>query len=490
MTKLIFSLLIFISFYVQAQVGMTENNIIVSGKILNPDSTIKKIKLTVNRLGFDSEELYSKVDTGGNFHFQFYSAIPTDVWLVYQLNTLFVVHPGDSMFIDFDGSKKDRPSILESISFTGDRDKINNQIAAFQAEFHKSSLYNSGNLKAKAMETKNPEQFRFFADSLRAEGRKIFSHLLTSQTPDQESIKWIKLYLDDYYYHDLASYPRSHKSTLKEKNIDWDVALSYYDYFKTNQPITESLTSAHGINIFTNKYLYRYIRLLVAEKDFEEKAKDSVFLQTIVEQTTDQLLKEVAITQYSDLLLREADLPAFENNIDIIKQNLTSEFLYKPLFEKYAKVKIELEEAEMTSDIKQNAVENISGSKLLFDLVKNHEGLVIYVDVWATWCKPCLEEFPFSRELHEDVKDVDFVYLCIDSQEVPYKNTIKRYGLEGNHYFFNKDQSSRLREELNINGIPHYMLIDKNGEIIYSGSQFRPSNHQTKEKIQKLVNQD
>ncbi|MGK7390043.1 MAG: TlpA family protein disulfide reductase [Candidatus Cyclobacteriaceae bacterium M2_1C_046] len=490
MSKIIFPLLILINFYGQAQVEKNENNILVSGKIIDPDSTIKKIKLAINRLGFDQEVIYSNVDTAGNFHFQFYSSIPTDIWLVYQANCLFLVHPNDSIFIQFNGGKKGRVAFLESMSFTGDRRKTNNNIKAFQAEYFTSSFYNSWDLKAKAKENKNPEQFRFFADSLRAEGNKIFSHFLSSQSSNQESIKWIQLYLDNNYYHDLTSYPPSHKSTLKQKNIDWDVALSYYSYFKTNQPITESLVSADFINSFTNKYLYRYIRLLVAEKDFEKQAKDSVFFHTIVEETTDQLLKEVAITQYCDGLLSEANLPAFENNIKIIKQNLTSGFLYKPLFEKYEKVKIELEEAEMTSNIKLNTVENISGFKFLIDLLKKHKGRAIYVDVWATWCGPCLEEFPFSIELHEDFKDVDFVYLCIDSQEASYKNTIKRYGLEGNHYFLNKDQSTRLREELNMNGVPHYLLIDKSGEIIYSGYQLKPSNHQTKEKILKLVSQD
>lgn len=58
---------------------------------------------------------------------------------------------------------------------------------------------------------------------------------------------------------------------------------------------------------------------------------------------------------------------------------------------------------------------------------------------------------------------------------------------DGTHYFCDKKQSRSIRKSFEINGIPHYMLINKKGNVIEAGCYLRPMNSETISKIEKLL---
>nr|NQU92554.1 TlpA family protein disulfide reductase [Bacteroidota bacterium] len=47
------------------------------------------------------------------------------------------------------------------------------------------------------------------------------------------------------------------------------------------------------------------------------------------------------------------------------------------------------------------------------DIVKKYKGNVIYIDFWASWCKPCLEQIPFVKELQRTYKEEKIVFMFI-----------------------------------------------------------------------------
>src|SRR3989339_988306 len=58
-------------------------------------------------------------------------------------------------------------------------------------------------------------------------------------------------------------------------------------------------------------------------------------------------------------------------------------------------------------------VETIDKAKLS-KLIKDRKGKILFLNLWATWCVPCREEFPSIVKLASELKDVEFVGISID----------------------------------------------------------------------------
>ena len=58
-------------------------------------------------------------------------------------------------------------------------------------------------------------------------------------------------------------------------------------------------------------------------------------------------------------------------------------------------------------------VETIDKAKLA-KLIKERKGKILFLNLWATWCVPCREEFPSIVKLANETKDVEFVGISID----------------------------------------------------------------------------
>jgi thiol-disulfide isomerase/thioredoxin len=116
------------------------------------------------------------------------------------------------------------------------------------------------------------------------------------------------------------------------------------------------------------------------------------------------------------------------------------------------------------------------------------KGKVVYVDIWATWCRPCLAEFPFSKTLHDKFaeKNVAFLSLCCLSKQDAWEKTIAQHELPGEHHLLNEVQCGYLKDKYQLVGFPTYMLFDKNGNLTY-GDAPRPSSGSIEEILNGLI---
>lgn len=119
------------------------------------------------------------------------------------------------------------------------------------------------------------------------------------------------------------------------------------------------------------------------------------------------------------------------------------------------------------------------------ELLKKYEGKVIYLDLWASWCKPCREEIKKTKKLKSIYKDEDiaFVYLTVDLDKEQCEKAIKKDGviaIEDNYYITEIIKDS-LYKKLELKGVlPYYVIIGKDGTIHTNAP--RPSE---KEKLRK-----
>lgn len=109
-------------------------------------------------------------------------------------------------------------------------------------------------------------------------------------------------------------------------------------------------------------------------------------------------------------------------------------------------------------------------AKLSFDDIKRkHRGKVIYVDFWASWCVPCRVAMPSSVKLKEQLKNIVFVYLSMDSNYDSWKKAALAEGI-GNYaesYLITNPSVSDFIQKHKISSIPRYMIFDKQGNLSY-----------------------
>lgn len=100
------------------------------------------------------------------------------------------------------------------------------------------------------------------------------------------------------------------------------------------------------------------------------------------------------------------------------------------------------------------------------------KGKKIYIDIWATWCGPCKEEFTYKEDIKKVLssQSVEPLYISMDlpEREEQWRKMIQYYQLSGHHI----RTSDALRNDLmklfwdgNSYTIPRYLLIDENGTI-------------------------
>lgn len=136
---------------------------------------------------------------------------------------------------------------------------------------------------------------------------------------------------------------------------------------------------------------------------------------------------------------------------------------------------------------------SIDGSK---KSLSDFKGKYLYIDVWATWCGPCIVQFPYLKDLKKEYKNknIEFIGISTDESrknggsweaaENKWKNFVKEKGLNGVQLWSGKDYS--FQQAYQINSIPRFILIDPQGKIVESEAP-RPSDPALKQLLNSLL---
>ena len=100
-----------------------------------------------------------------------------------------------------------------------------------------------------------------------------------------------------------------------------------------------------------------------------------------------------------------------------------------------------------------------------------HHGKVVLVDYWATWCPPCVKQFPHTVELSnkhreqgldvialsfDEPDDVDAVRKFLSEKEATFENLISSVG-----------SGETAADEFDFDGaLPHYVVYDRDGNLV------------------------
>lgn len=121
--------------------------------------------------------------------------------------------------------------------------------------------------------------------------------------------------------------------------------------------------------------------------------------------------------------------------------------------------------------------------------LSDFKGKVVLVDVWASWCGPCLRQIPYLKKLEKEFKGKDVVFIGVSVDEVKNKkkwlealDQKKPVGIQ----IWAKGWNSHIAKAYKIRSIPRFLLFDKEGNII-SVDAPRPSDPKLKSLIEEYL---
>lgn len=107
------------------------------------------------------------------------------------------------------------------------------------------------------------------------------------------------------------------------------------------------------------------------------------------------------------------------------------------------------------------------GSQVKFqNILKKQKGKTTLIEVWATWCGDCVKAMPKLKELQANNPNVSYVFLSMDKTAEKWKAGIEKHQLNGLHYMANDGMKGVFGAAIDLDWIPRYIIIDKNGKIV------------------------
>jgi thiol-disulfide isomerase/thioredoxin len=95
------------------------------------------------------------------------------------------------------------------------------------------------------------------------------------------------------------------------------------------------------------------------------------------------------------------------------------------------------------------------------------EGKPMIVEFWATWCPPCRESIPHLNEIYAKYKDKGLQVVGItDENRAKIIKFEKDVPIE---YSVGLDVGGKYSKPFGIQGIPHAVLVDKSGKVVWEG---------------------
>lgn len=448
----------------------------------------KNIELSITDIAINNHHSYNlEIDDSGKFIFDIPLYNPMISHLKYGDSFIApYLFPNDTILLNFSLYKDGYKFKHRYIRYDKKRNKFQKTFKRYhQLVFHRN------------------RNFRKTIESL-TEVQKIKAEYLGFEKAIEEKIKNISL--EDSLGKDLSNYLVYHAKystynelirTLhkNEKETNWREFLSFLD---DSVIFNKDAIICADYQIFLNSYFnlverhfdtqdslcsneeYNTLEALTNQVEqcfklrkgiWAEFLAASYLYKVILKEELDQSLKssysELIKKYFEDIYIRQlllSTLNSDTNKNDIVK------------------------EKSIPKGAKLKKYSSFSGEDLLDKIISENKGKVIYIDIWATWCSPCKRQIPHSIRLHKmfHKENVSFVYLCCRSEEETWKNVIRQHQIKGDHILLSKEQNDYLKTKFSITGIPRYLLIDKNGEIVSTKAP-RPDSDEIVKSIRRIL---
>lgn len=465
---------------------------IITGKVSNRDVYPHVKWLEIKLLDFYGNETShsSPITEDGMFRFEIHPITTREISFV-PVEDRIVIAPGDSLYIE-----KDFRNISHTV-FGGTNAELNRHINTFRNQYL----------------GRYAQPYELSFSDYKTETKKQYDETLQKLAVFQQEHNtsktfntWAEKQVSLDYYQTLFTYPYQHTIRTKKK-LTKEEREKYYDFVKEfEKGVDNSIIMADNFKVVSvfSRYVieesYPEFHIKINKVQLNNAQLLNKILERLKTSSTNAYLSQFTFAGFiNDLHLQAHKTGWIDSNRIMLNETITDPFFRTTLNNQYNRVKAYNANPRIYSDavLGRNAIELHGSGSLITNsanivkhILDSNPGKVVYVDIGATWCGPCMEQMPYSKQLHEDLSDkpITFVYLWLDGETERGKNIIANLDLPGVHIALTDKEWQDVIKRFNTgSSVPYYLLFDKNGVMVDFGNHILPSLPETKAAIEKLL---
>lgn len=450
-------------------------------------------KTTFNVYVFDlitgeQNTFLAKINSDGTFFVKFPMYAPNEIFVRSSMfmSSVFL-EPGKMLFHMIDPQNSSEPNL-----FMGELAKLNSDLQ----KLANINSFNYNEVQDKILDMKPGEYKANCMNSM----QKDLNSLDTAMQNKTIGAKAFQVKKMDIIYRTFSTameyrmlfeyvYRNKNKIPMEQRDlpVKIDSLNSAYLDFITNEVVNNPLAVISSYyNSFLNRVKYCDIvrRPVVVDTVYEDQQKsinntnsNMNIAQKQRKMRSESLEKELGIKPgFATDLINAQDIcrnivaeysPISDSELKTVQAEIGTPFISEYIAYSNNQTKLQIEANKKKQGAVVNEIPKTEADKLFDEIIKKYKGKVVYVDFWATWCSPCRSGIEQIKPLKEELvgENIAFVYITgPSSPKGTWANMIP--DIKGEHYRVSSDEWNYLGSKFNITGIPHYMLVGKNGEMI------------------------
>jgi len=417
----------------------------LSGKIAG--GLLKKASLTIvyDFISYQEEVIPLDLDQQGNYAINKELKDPVLAILQCGNKTMnLYLYPGDNINVDFNAN-----NFPNSVNFEGKSSALNTYLFEEQKVFETQLASISGN-----SERMNADDFADFAKNLYKKRKQHFDKYKKKNSVSSHDALFINSNMRYHYASMLFNY-EDIQVYIQNKNTV-DLPKNFY------APIQDLPISVEGVlpNMNYVDFIHQFLDYQSAKVGNESMNKIDIAKQYFSGEV-------LAYIEAKDLATMCQIGKAYEYGQSIRKYLNSNNYLqYNDVLRTVYNEQKPIQTGDIAPDFN---LTDIDGQEVR---LSNLRGKVVYIDLWATWCRPCIKSMTYSQRLIEKYgeEDVVFLYVNMDEKTNLWQDYVASQDLKGIqlHAKSGSGYLSDIAKLYKVKQLPTFVIIDKNGKISFN----------------------
>lgn len=454
----------------------------VTGKILDYDKypNTKFVTLKRELWGLKESNLEGKVNEDGSFKIRF-KQIASEVFYLKPFSDLHLfISPGDSINLKIDLSK--------GTIFEGDSKEYNKALNEFYREGYFGEEFSED---IQTISNLSAEEYIKYRENIAKNELSSLEKFKKDKSPPVSLEQNLEAHIINKKHTLLLKYGISNCSFLNEpkpKEIEIEESYKYFAEVKEELvkdiPNTINHSSANELLNWYSLYFFQKFLNINIKEIINRSDRNFLVINGIIENEENEIIKENLLYRHAKFMLESNELKEYKLFSKQLNTHIKSEKLRQELNNKF--------QILVKNGLEINPMEdyNIKEDKSLNAIIAEHNGKVIFIDFWATWCKPCIIDIIESKELIESTyknKEIEFVYICTGTDKETCNQLLKENNIKGIQLFLDNKDSQRIMSNFNNSALPFQILVNKKGEVVRKGNDLRLYLPSTNNLIEELL---